>query len=230
MGSNKNTKIKPTKIQNVYIFDIDDTICNTEEVFVALANALSFLDSSYLDSIGDRSYLHFSDCGLITEDEEEKLLKFMNVTHCWEKMNIFNGVCGLLREIVVNGHYIVYLTKRPDFLRCQTEKWIDLHGLPKPVNKDVYDIYNLDQKVVLMTNGKSKLECLERVIKYHSKRNIYYFDNDPQYVLAGCELGIKNVLTFDYGYNREVNFPSNVVVLKNPNENCFSSISKKMNI
>jgi uncharacterized HAD superfamily protein len=212
----------------VFIFDIDDTICETDEAFVTISQILSFLESTD-EEIQNRSFIHFADCGMMTEKEEEKVIKFLNIAQIWENLNIFRGASSLIREIVSKGHYLVYLTKREDGLRDQTEKWFEKQGLPKPVDSSL-DIYNLDQKVTLVTNGRCKAEGLRNIVDHHDGREIYYFENDPKYVLTGSELGIPNIFTFDYGYNKDVSFGDEVTILDNPRNGCLCDLAETLDL
>jgi hypothetical protein len=227
----KAVRKKKESVRNVYVFDIDDTICDTDFPFLELSYALSFFDSGVsMDEVRDRSYLHLSDCGFITEEEEDKLIRLMDVLHVWENIDIFPNVQNLLRLINSKGHYLVYLTKRPDHLRKQTEAWIQKMGLPQPVDPNKHDIYDLNQRVVLLTRGQSKTRGLKTVAEFHDDRDIYYFENDPDFVDVGCKLKIDNIFGFEYGYTKNVNFPKSVEVLKNPRDSGYEGIEQRLNL
>jgi hypothetical protein len=212
----KREKKKDETVRKVFIFDIDDTICNTDDAFVTLAYSLSFLEYSDPAEVDQRDYIHFSDCGLMAEEDEHKVIKIMDIMCVWERLGSFDGVYNLLKEINSKGHYIVYITKRPHFLREQTESWIERHSLPRPVAG-----CDLDSRVVLLVEGDDKAKALKRVVKYHGDRDIYYFENDPEYVHLGSKYKIPYVYTFDYGYNRNVAFKDGVKTLSNPRKGAF---------
>jgi len=226
----KRNKKKQNKKQNVYIFDLDDTLCDTDHAIISTAYALSFLGNEEMEAVEDRPYIHLSDSGLVAPEDEDRALRLMDVFGVWERLELFNGVSNVLREITSKGHYIVYITKRQKHLRDQTLKWLQTNNLPQPIQGNNPNIYDFDQRVVLMVEGENKHLALSRVVNYHKGKDIYYFENDPEYVKEGSALGIKKIFTFDYGYNRGIEFANKVELLDNPREGCFVDLHKELDL
>ena len=225
MSKREITMKKMPPNSNIFIFDIDGTICNLDKSFIDTAYALSMLDGIDEETINSRCYIRLSDCGFITESDEAKVIKLFDVFHVWENLDIIPFSNDFIRKITEKGCYLIYLTARPDYLRSQTIKWLKSNGFPSPSNEDA----NMNERTTLVMRNKysEKEENLLTVLNFHVNNNLFYFENDPLLIKKISDNKIKCIYTFENNFTHSHSFNSNVVKIKSYNDIDVEKLLKK---
>lgn len=226
-GVKKRTPTTPavseSRPKKIFAIDLDGTLCDIDTVFFKTAFSLSFFGNEVPESfLDEREYITLTDCGILSEDDEFRILTLFDVFRVWETLEVFPGVPEFLQKISAAGHSIVYITSRRSVLRQQTTTWMQNRQLPRPADVDFGSEDPL-QRVVLMMNGpNSKRDNLEKL--YATGKELYYFENDPYYVEEACKLGIKNIYSFKEPYVLTHKFSSDVTLLARPKTNAYAQL------
>lgn len=221
----QNTE-KPDKVK-IFVLDIDGTLCNIDSVFFKTAYALSYfgseLDESFLDK---REYITLSDCGILSLEDEMRILTLFDVFKVWEQLEPFPGVLEFLQKISNHSHRIIYLTSRRSELRKQTTNWLFNNKFPRPSDAE-FGNETPTGKVTLMMNGpKTKNEHLADIFSTFSNEKIYYFENDIFHLKEASNIGFKNIFSFDESHVISNDPPSNVKILRKPKYNAYSGLDE----
>ncbi|MFW5890629.1 MAG: hypothetical protein ACOCUI_00245 [bacterium] len=86
-------KEKKEKNNKVFVVDLDGTLCDIDTVFAKTAYALSYLDLTICEEfLKNREYITFENCGLLTKEDENRILSLFDVFAVWENLEPFPGV------------------------------------------------------------------------------------------------------------------------------------------
>jgi len=220
---------KKTQFKNTFILDIDGTLCDIDTVFFKMAYALSYfgleVDENFLN---ERKFLTLSACGIISEEDEKRILTLFEILSIWENLKPFPGVVEFLQKISNNGNSIIYLTSRKSSLRKATTTWLEKNGLPRP-SADEFGNEDTGKKVTLMMSGPyTKSENLSKIKQEVKNMPIYYFENEPVYIREASQKGFKNIYTFEESYIVSQSLPDHVKILKKPKFNPYASLDEKI--
>jgi len=224
-NTQRDRTIKPKEDKSkFFVIDLDGTICNIDIVFFKLAYALSYfgleVPESFLD---EREYITLTNCGILAEEDETRILALMDVLKTWETLDPFPGVTEFLQKISFSGHRIIYLTSRRSCLRGQTTNWFKNNSFPRPPDTE-YGNESPSGKVTLMMNGPlNKKDHLSNILK--TGKEVHYFENDPFYVEQACKLGVKNIYSFKESYIVNQTFSKKVNLLPKPKTNAYARLS-----
>lgn len=185
--------------KNIFIIDFDGTICDFDYAFLGIAHALSLLEEEDLEAAESRAFLRLSDCGMISEEDETKIIKLMGILNVYENMNIFPGVRDFLGLINSKGDHIAYMTSRPQEIAKQTIAWLGKNGLPRPQDDDHT---NLTHRVTAFFSYRgNKDRNLKQTIDFHrNSNNVIVVDNSPKYAELALRMGADSVYTFSNSY------------------------------
>lgn len=228
MGRRKSVKNK-----NVFIVDIDGTLCDFDESFIGIAHALSIIGVEEMKSLDSRLFLKLSYNGIMTEEDELKVIKLMEILNVFENLKIFPNVPELLAKISSEGDSLVYLSSRPNRIIGQTVSWLEKNGLPRP--QDGY-YEDMQHRVLMMHNNYcNKEENLNKIVNFYKDDNkIFYIENSPKYVEKALLLdGVNKIFTFANSYIFEKSYldiftSSKVEIVKKPEDGGFQQIIKKV--
>lgn len=219
------TRVPKNKINDskIFVIDLDGTICDVDSVFFKIAYALSFfgleINSSILDN---REFITLADCGILTEEDESRILTLFEVLKIWENLDPFPGVLEFLQKISNSGCSIVYLTARSNSLRDQTTNWLKKNGFPRPPDVE-FGNESLNSKVTLIMKGINSKKNNLKIIS-DSGRPIVYFENDPFYIKQAIDMNIKNIYSFKESYILGKVPKDKVYFLDKPKNNAYSEL------
>lgn len=225
MAIERYQNIENTDKVKVFVLDLDGTLCDVDTVFLKTAYALSYfgteIDETFLDK---REFITLADCGLISEEDEMRILTLFDVFKIWEQLEPFPGVLQFLQKISGSSHRIIYLTSRRSALRKQTTNWLLNNKFPRPPDME-FSNENPSSKVTLMMNEpKTKSEHLKKILSLFPHKNVFYFENDPFYLKEAIKLGYKNVFSFEENYVISAQIPESVKLLKRPKFDAYSKL------
>jgi len=216
----RKKKVDKSKI---FVLDIDGTLCDIDSVFFLLAYSMGYfgleVPVSFLD---EREYILLSSCGILTKEDESRILTLFNVLKIWERLDPFPGVLDFLQKISSSGHSIIYLTSRNGKLRAQTTNWLKNNGFPRPADSEFGNEEPNGKVTLMMDGGYSKKNHLQKI--KNTGRNVYYFENDPFYVNTAFDIGINNIFSFNESYILNHNFDKKIKILKQPKLDAYSKL------
>jgi len=217
------------KKNKTFVIDLDGTICDLDSVFFKTAYALSYfgkeIDETFFDT---RQFITLADNGILSEEDEDRILTLLDVFKIWEALEPFSGVSDFLHSISSGGHSIVYLTGRKNYLRKQTTNWLHINKFPRPSDES-FGNETIGGKVTLLMDGRNtKVEHLKNISKTLTLSSIFYFENDPFFVQKAHEFGYRNIYTFKESYILSESLPKSVVILEKPKKGAYSRLDKSI--
>jgi ribonucleotide monophosphatase NagD (HAD superfamily) len=193
--------------EKVFIFDLDDTIINTDQVFWDLAYVIT--------------------------GKKNTLNTFMDTMKCWENMEFFPSALQFLLKIYVAKMPVKYVTARGNNVRGQTEYCFRNARVADDSTGDIYKMHVPNKDELLMSDGPFCKEVnLKRVIEQYRKDygddcEIYMFDDHPKYLDEAVVLGVDHVFTFDNNYVKSCEQLDKVEVFADQEE-CFKTMIKRV--
>jgi hypothetical protein len=212
-----------------FIFDLDDTIVETDPAFWNIAYALTGIKKSEEDR-KHRKHLHLSKCDLeYTEEHERRVIALMDTMRCWERLEFFTDAIKLIYKAYTAGYNVYYVTARDSYVRNQTlHAFGDVRVTDKIDSQIVIDTNMIDNNLYMSDTVGDKEKNLKIVVdKIRAKDGdnveIYYFDDHPKYLSYGIEYGIDHVCTFDNEYVKSCTVLDQVEIFKDQ-KTCFKTM------
>jgi hypothetical protein len=212
------------KKHKLFIFDLDDTVIESDHVFWDLAYCLTGHKVEE-EKRKNRTGMYLSDAELgYSVDDEDRVLLLMDTMRIWEKLRFYTGAIDLIRQIHVGCvHSVHYNTARHSNVRDQTLKCFLDQNVPVPGYNNLH----------MVSDESDKCENLKKIVDRYEKEyggnlEIYYFEDHPKYLDYATTLNIDHVMTFDNNYMRKnCKNVDKVEVFKSQQE-CFRVVRERI--
>ncbi|MCR4792231.1 MAG: 2-dehydropantoate 2-reductase [Lachnospiraceae bacterium] len=178
----------------IYV-DYDDCLCETAAAFTGIAARLFGRNVPYEDV----RFFNLQKTFDLTDDEYELLMKEGHKPEVLLGYEETPGASSVLNELMDQGHEVCIITGRPFSTYEVSRRWLDEHGLGRPV------LYTLDKygRDAFIKNSDFNLNLED----YYKMKFDYAIEDSPMAFRFFNHLPDMKVMVFDRPWNRDCEFP-----------------------